>query len=138
MSGGDEWSEKMRFFPALILLCLAACDSRPGSGDPSSQAGPVPPPPPQLCAQAGKALEQFEEKAAIVYDDRGRATVPQEIWMAMGSQHSQFAQALALHAACTHPDGAAERPVLIRNETGVVLMEATVSTNIGLGSLPEE
>jgi len=129
----------MRAF-TLLLLLLAACGSQPRSGQESEEASAVPaaPPPPELCEQARKALVELGAKGAIDYDDRGGATVPQEIWMGMGEKHGAFAQMLALHAACAHPDGSAERQVVIRNESGVVLLENTVPTNIGIGSLPTE
>jgi hypothetical protein len=130
----------MRASPFLSLLLLAACNSQSPAGDASGQPEgiKVPPPPAQLCEQAGKALEQIGGKGVIDYDDQGSATIPQEIWMAMAEQHSQFALTLALHAACAHPDGSAERKVVIRNESGVVLMEAMIPTNVGLGSLPPQ
>jgi hypothetical protein len=130
----------MRLFILPSLFLAAAC----GSQSPSSQLPgdidniQVPAPPAQLCAQAAGALKQLGAKGAIDYDDLGTATIPQEIWMGMGEQHNSFAQTLALHAACTHPDGKGERKELIRNESGVVLMEAMIPTNIGLGSLPPE
>jgi hypothetical protein len=137
-------ADPMRLFIPIVLL-LAACGSQPGSSGQASnaqsgQAGGIPAaaPPAQLCEQARKILEQLGAKGAIDYDDQGTATVPQEIWMGMAEQHSQFAQTLALHAACAHPDGSAERNVVIRNESGVVLMEASVPVNLGLGSIPNQ
>ena len=122
------------------LLFVAACGSQSPSatlpGDLDNVH--VPAPPPQICAKVDAALKKLGADGAIDYDDRGGATVPQAVWMAMGEQHAGFAQTLALHSACARPDGKGERKVLIRNEYGVVLMEATISTNVGLGALPPE
>ena len=130
----------MRLFLLLIFLA-AACDSQPQPGaegsDPAAQLR-VPPPPPQLCDEARKALERLGAKGAIEYDDQGTATVPLEIWGALKERRSEFARTLAIHAACAHPDGAAERIVRIRSESGVMMMEATIPMVFGLGALPEE
>jgi hypothetical protein len=129
---------RLAFFPSLLLI--AACGSQSPSGSLPGDLDniQVPAPPAQLCAQSAEALKQLGARGAIDYDDLGGATIPQDIWMGMGDQHNQFALTLALHAACSHPDGRGERKVLIRNESGVVLMEAMIPTNIGLGSLPPE
>jgi hypothetical protein len=129
----------MRLLTAFPLLFLAACNSQ----SPSAQTDPlegvnVPPPPAQFCARAKKMLEDLGTKGAIDYDDQGQATVPQDIWMGMGEQHSRFAEMLAVHAACAHPDGKAERQVTIRNETGGILMDASIRTATDLGPLMEE
>lgn len=129
---------RLVLFP--ILWLAAAC----GSQSPSSQLPAdleniqAAAPPAKLCAQAADSLKQLGDKGAIDYDDLGSATIPQGIWMGMGEQHHSFAQTLAIHATCAHPDGSRERKVLIRNESGVVLLEAMISTNVGLGSLPPE
>jgi len=129
----------MRLFLLPTLFLAAAC----GSQSPSSPLGDldniqVSAPPAQLCAKAADALKQIGAKGAIDYDDQGSATIPQDLWMAMGDKHASFAQTLALHAACTHPDGKAERKVVIRNESGVILMEAMVPTTVDLGTLGAE
>ncbi len=128
--------------PFLVLTFLAAaCGSQPQPGveeaDPAD-AVRVPPPPPQLCDESRKALEKLGAKGAIEYDDQGTATVPLEIWGALKERRSDFARTLAIHAACAHPDGAAERIVRIRSESGVMMMEATIQMVFGLGALPEE
>lgn len=130
----------MRIAFLLSLLLATACGSQsPSSSLPADLENiQVPPPPAQICGQAAAALKQSGASGGIDYDDAGNATVPQEIWMAMGDQRSKFAQALALHAACGRPDGKRERNVLIRNESGVILMEASIPTTIGLGSLAPE
>ena len=120
----------MRFLLASLLL-VAACD---GSSTPQ-QPTAVAPPPAELCGQAGKALEQLKAKAAIDYDDKGEATIMQDAWMGMSAgEHSQFAHLLALHANCANPDGATERQVRIRNESGIILLENKVPTTIDLGA----
>jgi hypothetical protein len=130
----------MRFSMLPLLLLAAACNEQSPSQAPAGglEGIHVPPPPAALCAQSAAALEKLGGKGVIDYDDKANATIPQELWMAMGDQHNPFAQTLALHAACTHPDGSAERKVTIRNENGVILMEAMIPTNIGLGSISPE
>jgi hypothetical protein len=130
----------MRLFMLPTLLLIAACGSQSPTGSlPGDLENiQVPPPPAQLCAQSADALRKIGDKGAILYDDLGNATVPQELWTGMKDQREGFAQTLALHAACTHPDGKGERKVLIRNEYGVKLIDAPIATNIGLGSLPPE
>jgi hypothetical protein len=123
------------FLPCLLLL--AACSSEP-EADPADDM-PGAPPPPQLCEQSRKALEAIGAKAGIDYDDRGEGIVAQEAWLRMqAAQRSQFAQLLAFHAACAHPDGAGERRIVIRNEWGNVVVERIVPTAVGLGTVPEE
>ena len=124
----------MRATFLLLPLFLLACDGQSASDQAGANA---PPPPPLLCAQARKGLEEMG-KGAILYDDKGEATVPREIWMAMGTESDQFVRALALHAACSHPDGAAERQVRVRDESGVVLSEAVVPVAVGLDSLGDQ
>ncbi len=129
---------RLALLPALLLI--AGCGSQsPSSSLPGDLENvQVPAPPAKVCAQTAAALKQIGARGAIDYDDMGNATIPQDLWMAMGDQHAGFAQTLALHAACVHPDGKGERKVLIRNDSGVVLMEAMVPTNVGLGSLGAE
>ena len=120
----------MRLLLASLLL-LAACD---GASTPK-QPATVPPPPKELCDQAGKALDQLKAKGAIDYDSKGESTIPQDAWMRMGAaEHSQFARMLAFHAACASPDGKAERQVRIRNETGTILLENMVPVTVDLGA----
>ena len=129
---------RLAFLPSLLLV--AACGSQsPSSSLPADLENiQVPPPPARLCKQAADALKQSGTAGGIDYDDVGNATVPQAIWTGLGDQRSKFALTLAMHAACTHPDGKGERKVLIRNESGVILMEASIPTNVGLGSLAPE
>jgi hypothetical protein len=128
-----EGALPMRAFPLLILL--AACGSKP-QAQPDAKAPPLPS---QLCDQTRDGLEKLRVKGALDYDEGGAATIPQAAWMTMGSaEHGSLAQMLAFHAACAQPDGSAQRHVLIRNESGVVLMESDVSTKFGLGSLEED
>ncbi|HMJ92893.1 MAG TPA: hypothetical protein VK472_02205, partial [Allosphingosinicella sp.] len=109
-------------------LLLAACDGAPA---PKQK---VAAPAPELCSQASKALDQLKAKGAIDYDSKGEASIPQDAWMRMGAaEHSQFARMLAFHAACASPDGAAQRQVRIRNESGIILLENMVPVTIDLG-----
>jgi hypothetical protein len=118
----------MRLFLASLLF-LAACDGASTPQQPQAAA-----PPPELCTQAAKALEQLKAKAAIDFDDKGEATITQDAWMRMGAgEHSQLARLLAFHAACANPDGAAQRQVRIRNETSVILLENMVPITVDLG-----
>ena len=122
----------MRTLP--LLLALAACGPQPQPPEAKSQ-----PLPQILCEKARDGLEKMRAKGAIDYDQAGAATIPQDAWMAMGTGgHSQLAQLLAFHAACADPGGPPARPIVIRNESGVVLMESTVSTEVGLGALEDE
>ena len=117
-----------------LMLILAACG--PAPEQPVAEAPPVPK---QICDQSRDGLEKMRAKGAIDFDDSGSATVPQDAWMAMGAvPHGQLAQMLAFHAACTNPDKAAERHIVIRNEAGVALMERDVPTSVGLNMLEEE
>ena len=114
------------------LFLLASCDG-PSTSQQSNMA--VSAPAAELCGQAGKALEQLKAKAAIDYDDKGEATITQDAWMRMSAgEHSQFAHLLALRAACASPDGAAQRQVRIRNESGIILLENMVPTTVDLGA----
>ena len=116
----------MRLLLASLLL-LAACDGPPAP----KQAAAAPPA--ELCGQASKALDQLKSKGAIDYDSKGEASIPQDAWMRMdAAAHSQFARMLAFHAACVSPDGAAQRQVRIRNESGIILLENMVPVTVDL------
>lgn len=118
-----------------LLLLLAACGSEVPKA-PEPLAVPIPP---QLCEQALAGLEKMKAKGGFEHDGNGSATIPQEAWIVMGAAgHGSLAQLLAYDAACKHPGGPPERQIVIRNELGVVLMERTVSTDVGLGSLEDE
>ena len=119
----------------LLLLLLAAC----GSEAPKAPEAVAVPIPPQLCEQAKAGLEKVKAKGGFEHDGNGSATIPQQAWIVMGTGgHGSLAQLLAYDAACNQPGGSPERLIVIRNELGVVLMERTVPTNAGLGSLEDE
>src|SRR5688500_15542625 len=121
----------MRILLLAPLLFLTACD---GGSTPQSPKATVAAPAAERCQQARDALDQLKAKAAIDYDQKGEAMIMQDAWMRMSAaEHSQFAHLIALHAACSSPNGAAERQVRIRNETGIILLENMVPTTINLG-----
>ena len=125
----------MRQLSLPLLLLLGACGyEAPKAPEPLSV-----PIPPIVCEQAKAGLEKIKAKGDFQHDGNGSATILQQAWMAMGTAgHGSLAQLLAYDSACSQPGGPPERLVVIRNELGVVLMERTVPTNAGLGSLEDE
>jgi hypothetical protein len=123
----------MRLFPLSFLL-LAAC----GTEAPPAQKTAVAPPPPQLCDQARKGLDALGKSGAVDVDDKGEATIVQEAWFRMtAEQREELAKTLGFHAACTSPDGTAERRVMARDEYGTILMDKIVPTVVDLRTLED-
>lgn len=123
----------MRFFPLPFLL-LAACDS----GAPPAEQVKAAPLPPQLCAQVSKGLDALGKSSALDFDAKGEATMVQEAWFGMSdTQREDLAKTIGFHAACTSPDGSAERRVVVRDEYGTVLMDKIVPTTADLRALGE-
>ena len=113
------------------FLLIAGCDVPTTPQQPAS----VPPPPKELCDQTSKALAELKAKGAVDHDGKGEATIMQDAWLRMSAgEHSQLASLLAFDAACASPDGAAERQVRIRNESGMILLESMVPVTVDLGA----
>jgi hypothetical protein len=116
-----------------LLLMLAACE---GEKPPSPTETNTGPPPPQLCAEVTKGLAALDDQSAMIHDDKGEATVPQDAWLTMTpDNHAELARTLAFAAACASGHQSDAQPVRIRNETGTTLLETTVSTKVDLRSM---
>jgi hypothetical protein len=117
-----------------LLLMLAACD-----GAPPPPEAPLVPVPPEACAKVKEALDTLQGHGALVYTDKGEATIDQQAWLTMGERaREQFAQALGFHAACSHPTPTAEQNIIVRSETGATLMERIIETQTDIGQLLKE
>jgi hypothetical protein len=117
--------------PFLLLALLAACDGAP----PPPQA-PLLPVPPEACAKVKEALDTLQGQGALVYTDKGEATIDQQGWLAMGAgPREQLATALGLHAACSQSTPTAEQTVTVRSETGTTLMQRVIETQTDIGQL---
>ena len=116
-----------------LLLGLAACQGEPPPDMNQTAAGP---PPAELCAEIKKNLKGFEGDLSIDYNDKGEATVEQAAWMTMSPEnHADLAQTLGFVAACASGRQSDAQPVSIRNESGRMLLETTVSTRVDLRSI---
>lgn len=124
----------LRPVPLLLLLILAAC----GDAPPPPEA-PLLPVPPEACAKVKEALDTLQGQGALVYTDKGEATIDQQAWLAMGeAAREQFAKALGFHAACSQPTPTAEQTVIVRSETGTTLMQRIIETQTDIGQLLRE
>lgn len=135
MTAGPGWPKRrlVKRTSLAILLALAACKGETPPDAAQTNVGPVPP---QLCAQVKKQLGALNDQLAVQYDDKGNATVTQEAWMAMTSDnHADFAKTLAFVAACASGHQSDAQSVRIRNESGTMLLETTVSTKVDLSSV---
>ncbi|MDB5722812.1 MAG: hypothetical protein JWP15_3430 [Alphaproteobacteria bacterium] len=117
----------------ILLILLAACKGEQAPNPAETNVGP---PPPQICAQIAKAIDQIKNQSSIQYDDKGEATIEQEAWLAMTpDNHVDLARTLAFHAACKAGHQSDAQPVRIRNEIGTILLETTVPTKVDLRSI---
>ena len=123
----------MKRAPFALLLALAACQ---GETPPDLEQAAAGPPPPEVCAEVGKALKPLESETSIEFDDKGEATVEQAVWLTMTPEsRADFARSLAFHAACAAGRQSEAQMVRIRNEMGTMLLETSVSTKVDLRSL---
>jgi hypothetical protein len=81
-------------------------------------------------------MKALEGNLAVEHDDKGNATVEQNAWMGMSpDNHADFARSLAFLAACSSGKQSDAQPVAIRNDSGRMLLETTVSTRVDLRSV---
>ena len=109
---------------------LASCDFE--------QAAPPTPTqlPDKMCQDAKTALDALRKAAAIEYNDQGEATIGQEVWLPMKpEQRDQLAVALAVNASCAAGQTSSDQRILIRGDSGMVLMDRIVSTTPNLMDL---
>ena len=135
MTPARAWPKRRRVnrLALALLLALAACKGETPPDAAQTNVGPVPP---QLCAQVKKQLQGLNSQLAVQYNDKGEATVTQEAWMAMNpDNHADFAKTIAFVAACASGHQSEAQPVRIRNESGTMLLETTVSTKVDLRSV---
>lgn len=125
--------KSVRFGLGMVLaIGLSACQQQ------EEPAGPVGRLPEQACTQARTALDKASKSAGFEYTG-AEATIAESGWRAMNPDQQQaLAQALAFNAACQAPEAAAETTILIRNESGLTLMERTIGTTIDLSDVLRE
>lgn len=110
------------------LLLLGGCGEQP-AGEPT--AAPAIALPQEVCEATRRNLEALKGRAAIDYDDRGAATISQDVWLAMpADQREGLASALGYHAGCAAPEPLAEKEVAISSEYGTVLMRRTITLSV--------
>ena len=114
-------------FPWLLPLgLLAACEAEVPSVP--AQAVPIPP---AMCTKISEGLEKLRSEGAVTLDGKGQATVEQQAWLAMGDGgRDQFVKMLGYDAACASGGAGKEQMVVVRGETGVVLREQAVQTQV--------
>ena len=116
-----------------LLLLLSACEV---AGPPAEQRPQGVKLPESVCKKFREGLETLKKQAGIDVDEKGEATVTELGWFGMNpAQRDQFAQLLAFNAACRSGQPSAEQRVLVRSETGVVLMDRIVETKVDMSEL---
>jgi hypothetical protein len=117
----------------MLLLLLSACQ---GEQPPSPTETNTGPPPAAVCAEVRKGLAGLQAQPSFDQDNKGEATIEQAAWMAMSpDDHAQLAKTLAFAASCTAGHQSDAQQVRIRNETGTILLESTISTKVDLRSV---
>jgi hypothetical protein len=133
---GGLVSPKRRFVKRslyALLLLLGACQGEPPPDLNQAAAGP---PPAELCAEIAKSRKDLDAQPGIEYDEKGEATIAGNAWTAMSpDNHADFARSLAFIAACASGRQSEAQPVRIRNESGRILLETTVTTKVDLRSM---
>jgi hypothetical protein len=116
----------------VLPLLLVACQGE-APPDLNQTAGP---PPAELCSEIAKSGKALRAQLTLDYDEKGEATIEQEAWTAMSpDDHNDFARTLAFIAACAAGKQSDAQPVRIRNESGRILLETTISTRVDLRSV---
>lgn len=110
----------------LLVGFVAACDA---PATPYLEEPPAGPPPAELCKAVKDGLDKLTATGAVIIDEKGEAMVEQQVWFAMGAGGQQrLAQLLGFKSACGAP--AKEKEVVIRNETGIVMLRQVVDTSL--------
>jgi hypothetical protein len=122
----------IRFLPLPLLSFLVACDPAP----PPMQATGSDRLPPQFCKKVREGLEKSSGPGGAEFSETGEGTVMEAAWQTMdSSQRDALARALAYHAACARGGGASEQEVIIRSDSGNVLMRRTIDTRVDMGEM---
>ena len=118
--------------PFPLLALLAACEPAPAPMGPAEGA----PLPPELCKKVREGLEKNSAPGAAEFTDKGEATIAEPAWGAMSPQNrDQLARTIAFHAVCARGGGASEQEVVVRSDTGIVLMRRTIDTQLDMGEM---
>ena len=111
-----------------LVALSAACDPAPPPPAATEQSRPLPP---EVCTQVREGLEKLKGEGAVEIDDKGTVVIEQQVWLEMApSARDQLVRLAGFHAACALPEGAAEREVTVRGESGQVLSRHTIETSI--------
>ena len=122
----------IRLLPLPLLALLAACEPAPAPMGPAEGA----PLPPELCKKVREGLEKNSAPGAAEFTDKGEATIAEPAWGAMSPQNrDQLARTIAFHAVCARGGGASEQEVVVRSDTGIVLMRRTIDTQLDMGEM---
>ncbi len=112
-------------------LAAAGCDVPAAPQRQSTQAMPA-----ELCAKVRTALDELSEKSAVQFDGKGGAAVPDLIWLELGAERrGQLATSIAYDASCRAGGPGREQEIIIRNETGRILSQRTISTGVDMSGL---
>ena len=122
----------IRLLPLPLLALLAACEPPPAPTGPAEGA----PLPPELCKRVREGLEKTSSPLAADFTDKGEAIMDETAWGAMSPQNrDQLARTIAYHAVCARGGGASEQEVVVRSNTGIVLMRRTIDTQLDMGEM---
>lgn len=123
----------MRLLLLLPILLAAGCEAR--KPDWAKQGASETALPPQVCARVRKGLEALS-KGGFDYTDKGEATLPADVWIAMPSQQrDQLANTLAYQASCAAGRTSDAQTIVVRGEDGGELLRRTISTTLDTGDL---
>ena len=122
----------IRLLPLPLLAILAACEPAPAPTKTAEGAAL----PPELCKKVREGLEKNSAPGAAEFTEKGEATIAEPAWGAMSPQNrDQLARTIAFHAVCARGGGASEQEVVVRSDTGIVLMRRTIDTQLDMGEM---
>lgn len=124
-------SAHLRCLALFTLLAASGCDVPAPPAPQSAEAMPA-----DLCAKVQAALEELAKKSALQLDGKGGAALPEMLWLELGAERrGQLANSIAHDAACRAGGPGREQQVVIRNESGRILSERTISTGVDMSGL---
>jgi hypothetical protein len=122
----------IRLLPFPLLALLVACEPAPAPTGPAEGA----PLPPELCRKVREGLAKNTSPGATEFTETGEATIAEAAWAAMSPPNrDQLARTIAFHAVCARGGGASEQEVVVRSDTGIVLMRRTIDTQLDMGEM---
>ncbi len=128
------------FFRPLATIGLLALLSGCGEAPQIDNLVQAPSRPPEaLCQQVTTALRELQNQGAVVSTTPGEMTIDSAAWLELGERRrDELGQTLALTKACASADAGLEQEVVIRGETGAVLLRKVYDLAPAIQQQPEQ